>query len=411
VKRLVATLSAAGLVAGPAVTARAAGTALDVQSARGTAMASAMTAMVDDSSAIFYNAAGIAQGKIIDVQVGDSLVVPSFKFTDSQGRSTTTSFRVTPPLQIYESGGITDSLSIGVGVFTPFGLAVPWPAGWEGESVVTEASLATYDFNPTVAYRFGPLRIGAGLQLMRATVDLKKTIRASSDVSAEFGADTWGAGFNVAAQLEAIAHYLLLGLQYRSAVKLDFTGRAHFGDVPAPFQSTFRDQLATTSLTTPDILQMGVASRPLSNLVVDVDLVWYGWSKFRSIDVDLPNDPTGALSTSEPKNWSNTVNYHVGAELGLDASWRLRAGVLYDPSPSPSSTLLPDVPDADRLNLALGAGYEHPSGFGIDLGYQLIVLFDKKATPAVPDLAGTYGGFGNILGISLTYRTPKKASL
>jgi long-chain fatty acid transport protein len=390
-------------------TADAAGTALDIQSGRGTGMAAAVTAMIDDSSAIFYNPAGIAQGRIIDAQIGDALVMPSFKFTDAQGHSTSTLFKVSAPFQIYETGGITDQLSIGVGVFTPFGLTVPWPADWEGKSIVTEASLATYDFNPTVAYRVGPLRIGAGVQLVRATVDLKRTIDTPSEVSAELGADTWGEGFNVGAQLEAIAQYLSLGIAYRSAVTLDFTGDVHFGGVPAPFQATLHDQLVKTSLTNPDVLQMGVASHPLQNLVLDVDLVWYGWSKFHAIDIQYPNDASRTLSVPEAKNWSNTVNVHLGGELTVDSTWQLRAGAMYDPSPSPSNTLLPDVPDANRLNLAVGAGYAHPSGFSLDLGYQLLVLFTKTST--APQLAGSYGGLGNIIGISVEYRTPRKTAL
>jgi long-chain fatty acid transport protein len=389
-------------------TAVAAGTALDFQSGRATGMAAAVTAMIDDSSAVFYNPAGIAQGRIIDAQMGDALVMPSVKFTDTRGRSTSTLFNVSAPFQIYETGGITDQLSIGVGVFTPFGLTVPWPAEWEGKSIATEASLATYDFNPTVAYRLGPLRIGAGVQLVRATVDLKRTIDTPSEVSAELGADTWGEGFNVGAQLEAIAQVLSLGIAYRSAVTLDFTGDVHFGGVPAPFQATLRDQLVKTSLTNPDVLQMGVALHPVQDLVLDVDLVWYGWSKFHAIDIQYPNDASGTLSVPEAKNWSNTVNVHLGGELTVDRTWRLRAGAMYDPSPSPSNTLLPDVPDANRLNLAVGAGYAHPSGFSLDLGYQLVVLFNKTST--APQLAGSYGGLANVIGISVEYRTPRKTA-
>lgn len=369
-------------------------------------MAAAVTAMIDDSSAIFYNPAGIAQGRIVDAQVGDTLIMPSFKFTDPQGQSTSTLFKVSAPFQIYESGGITDHLSIGVGVFTPFGLTVPWPSEWEGKSIVTEASLATYDFNPTVAYRFGPLRIGVGVQLVRATVDLKRKIDTPSEVSAELGADTWGEGFNVGAQLEAMARYLSLGVAYRSAVTLDFTGNAHFDGVPPPFQATLHDQLVKTSLTNPDVFQMGVASHPLASLVIDVDLVWYGWSKFHAIDIKYPNDASGMLRAPEPKNWSNTVNVHLGGEVAVNDTWRLRAGAMYDPSPSPSNTLLPDVPDANRMNVAVGVGYAHPSGFSLDVGYQLLVLFSKTST-ATP-LAGTYSGLGNIIGISVGYRTPRK---
>jgi len=157
---------------------------------------------------------------------------------------------------------------------------------------------------------------------------------------------------------------------------------------------------------------MGVASRPVQNLLLDVDVVWYGWSKFHAIDIQYPNDTSGTLSasSSEAKNWSNTVNVHLGGELTVSGAWRVRAGVVYDPSPSPSNTLLPDVPDANRLGLAVGLGYLHPSGFGVDLGYQLLVLFSKTST-VPPPLAGAYSGEGNILGISVGYRTPKKAAL
>jgi long-chain fatty acid transport protein len=393
----------------PCRTADAAGTALDVQSGRATGMASAVTAMIDDSSAVFYNPAGIAQGKIVDVQVGDTLIIPTFTFTDTHGQSTSTRFSVSPPFQIYESGGITDQLSVGIGVFTPFGLTVPWPSEWAGKSIVTEASLATYDFNPTVAYRFGPLRIGAGLQLVRATVDVKKAIVTSSEGSSELGADTWGKGFNIGAQLEAIPRYLSLGVHYRSAVTLDFTGRAHFGGIPVPFQATLHDQLAKTSLIDPDILQMGVASHVLQNLVLDLDVVWYGWAKFHSIDISFPNDASGELSSSEPKSWRNVANVHLGGELTVNETWRLRAGAIYDPGPTPNNTLLPDVPDGDRVNLAAGASYKHPSGFGVDLGYELVVLFNRTSTAA--QLPGSYTGDGHVIGISVGYRTPKKNAL
>jgi long-chain fatty acid transport protein len=401
--RFVVTLLVAG-VWSFAQPASAAGIALDVQSARATAMAGSVTATVDDSSAIFFNPAGIARGKTIDVEVGDTLIVPSFQYTSPQGATTHNVAQVVPPFQAYESLGITDDLTIGVGVFTPFGLTLSWPPEWAGRSLITESSFATYDFNPTVAYRFGPVRIGAGLQLVRATVDLKRKIRTgAAEASTELGAGTWGAGANVGAQIDAVARYLTLGVHYRSAVSFHFDGEAHFDGVPAELQSTLFDQRVTTSLTTPDLLQMGVASHPIEDLVVDVDVVWYGWSKFRSIDIAFPNDASGTLSATEPKNWRNAVNVRAGAEGIVAGSWRVRGGVLYDPTPSPSSTLAPDVPDSTRLTLAAGGGYVHPSGLRVDLGYQFLRVFQKTST--LPQLPGDYSGIVNIVGLSVGYRT------
>ena len=78
-----------------------------------------------------------------------------------------------------------------------------------------------------MAYRFGPLRIGAGLQVVRATVDLKRKIETGSqEVSTELGGDAWGVGANVGVQVEAIKQYLSFGAHYRSAVQLDFSAAA-----------------------------------------------------------------------------------------------------------------------------------------------------------------------------------------
>ena len=59
--------------------ANAAGTALDVQGGRATGMAGATTAFIDDASAIYFNPAGMANGKGLDAQAGVNLIAPTFK--------------------------------------------------------------------------------------------------------------------------------------------------------------------------------------------------------------------------------------------------------------------------------------------------------------------------------------------
>jgi long-chain fatty acid transport protein len=387
--------------------ASAAGTALDVQSARGTGMASATTAIIDDSSAIFYNPAGMAQGKGLDAQVGITLIAPAFAYQGATGDKVTMPFSVVTPFQAYVAGGITDDLSIGVGVFTPYGLTLKWPDGWVGRHQITEASLRTFYINPTAAYKIGPFRIGAGFQLVRATVELQKDVAfGDQDGHADLGGGTWGAGGNVGIQLEAIKQYLSFGAHYRSAVKLAFDdGNVHFSNVPRGLAGTIHDQAVKTSVVQPDSLAFGVATHPLPKLAIDVDVVYYGWSRFKSIDINYPNDPTGSLNSSQPKNWSDTLNVHVGAEGALNDTWMLRGGVLIDPTPSPANTLTPDIPDATRINLAIGASWKHESGVKVDLGYQFIIVTTKSST--APQFKGDYSGLVNILGISVGFGTPK----
>ena len=185
------------------------------------------------------------------------------------------------------------------------------------------------------------------------------------------------------------------------APRLDFAGNAHFDNVPPALVATLHDQRVSSSLTQPDSLAFGVASRPIPALVIDVDLVWFGWKKTHAVAINFPDDQTGTLSSSMRKDWKNTVSLGVGGEAKVSQSWRVRAGVLYDPSPSPADTLTPETPDEDRLNLALGVGYRHGSGFHADLGYQLILLFKKPST--APELPGEYGGWVHILGITVGF--------
>lgn len=128
-------------------------------------------------------------------------------------------------------------------------------------------------------------------------------------------------------------------------------------------------------------------------------------NKFRAVELRFPEDTSGPLATNQAKNWNNTVNFHAGAEGILTDNWMLRGGILVDPSPSPASTLTPDVPDATRVNLALGGTYRTDTGFHVDVGYQLIFLTSKTST--APQLTGDYGGLVNILGLSLGYTTPR----
>lgn len=385
--------------------AEAAGTALDVQSGRGTGMASAMTAHVDDSSAIYYNPAGIAQGKTLDAQVGAAPLIAGHHFISPSGHQTNLKFAIATPFHAYVSGGITENISVGMGLYTPFGLSLAWPSKWEGRRLITEASNANYYFNPTAAYRYGPLRIGAGFQLVRSTVELKKAVAfGDQEGTVDLGGGTWGAGGNIGVQFQAIERYLDIGAHYRSAVKLNYDGLAHFTNVPAGLQGTLHDQAVTTSLVLPDSLAFGLASRPLERLLVDLDVVWFNWNHLDSVNIHFPQDATGSLSSVEPKRWQNQVNVHLGAEGTLSEHWRVRGGILYDPTPSPQSTLAPDIPDATRINLAAGATYAFTNGLRIDAGYQLLFLLTRTSTN--PLLPGDYGGNVNILGLSVGYRMP-----
>ena len=365
--------------------AHAAGIAVDLQSARAVGMAGSVVGFVDDASAIYFNPAGIAQGQGIDVMLGATLIIPFFNNTAANGVETNASSTpITPPF-FYATYGISDEVTVGVGVFTPYGLSLSYPDGWTGRFLVTSVSEKIFDINPTVAFHFGPVRFGGGAQISYATVELQNNLNLLTGnpnvytppaPAVDLGASTWGYGGNVGIQVDIIEKVLQIGAAYRSRVSYNFSGNAHFSNIPTQFQGQIHDQGANTSFTTPDSVALGLAYKPLSCLTLDADLTYFGWQVFQDIAINFPGTPS--LNTFELKSWHHTFNIRVGYEWTVDEHWTLRGGLMYDPTPSPTATLQPDVPDSSRINLAGGLGWR-AGAFHIDAGAQWIFFFNTTS--------------------------------
>jgi long-chain fatty acid transport protein len=385
---------------GLAGAAQAAGYQVDTQAARATGMATAVTSQIDDASSVLYNAAGMVNVKGLDVELGDTVIAPSYTYQPpGGGASTGSKTSPLPPVNFYAVYGLSNDVSFGVGFFSLYGNAVDWPTDWAGRYFATDVSLQTFDINPTVAVRvFDWIRLGLGADAVRGVVDIKRAINfVDTDGTSELGGSTWGGGVNAGVQLDILPKTLTFGAQYRSQVSLGFTGVAHFSGQPPELQNTLKDQSVSTTFTLPDSLQLGLAYVPIEHLTVAFDADWTNWSTLQAININFA-DPT--LAQSQYKNWRARWNFHIGGEYAINEQLRVRAGILIDPTPSPSYTLTPDLPDFNRVNIAVGAGYRWHQ-FQADLGYQLAILLSNTSTA---DFGGTYSGTAQVVGLSLSYR-------
>jgi len=393
--------------------AQAAGYAVDVHSARAIGMAQTMKAHVDDASAVFYNPAGLISGRQLDVQVGDTLIIPTFRFEDkATGKTYPTEGQVVPPPHIYAAYGINDDVSVGIGMFSLFGLVVPWPADWVGRFQTIHSELKTYYFNPEVAVRLGDrVRVGAGVQIIRGTAQLTRALSfPSQEGMVDLAGGAWAVGGNGGVMVDIIPRRLTFGATYRSAATLDIAGKAHFSNVPTEFQGTIYDQTATTHAHLPQTFGFGLAFWPIPTLRLAADADYTGWQVVHELAIVFPQSPptppstVGPLDTVLPKRWSHAWLVRTGAEFTLTDQWQLRAGIMYDSTPSPSDTITPELPDSNRINIGLGVGYRYYN-FNFDFGYQLVILLDTASTsPTQPIGTGTYSGTAHIPALTVGYR-------
>jgi long-chain fatty acid transport protein len=380
---------------------QAAGFQLDVGSARGIGMGDAVVATTDDAASLYYNPAGLAGRRGFDVSLGVGFIVPSISFrSDNTGTSTSTKSGVATPINAYVAYGFTDWLSIGVGLFNPYAAQANWPAGWEGAGLALSSNVQTFDINPSIAIAIHPrFKVAAGFQAMRGTVQIDRGFNfIDSTGQVSLGGAGWGYGWNFGFQVEVVEKIFTIGGSYRSGVQMDFTGRAHFTNIPVAFQSLLKDQPITSSVLMPETATFGIAIKPMASLRIGVQVSATTWNSFHDLTIKF-EDP--ALTSPLPKNWESVASFAIGAEYDINPSFAVRIGYVYDPTPSPNATLTPDLPDTTRNKFSVGAGWTSGFGLSVDVAYQLVLLDSKNST--APGFTGTYSGIAHVPALSLSY--------
>jgi long-chain fatty acid transport protein len=101
------------------------------------------------------------------------------------------------------------------------------------------------------------------------------------------------------------------------------------------------------------------AAYTIGQLTVEADADWTFWHSFTNLPITFQRNAIPTLpNVVNDRQWKDVCAVRVGAEYRVTDPLALRVGFVYDPSPAPAGTLGPDLPDADRLNYMVGAGYK-----------------------------------------------------
>jgi long-chain fatty acid transport protein len=412
--------SCAGLSAG-ARTANANSFYLSEHDAREVGRGDTGVATDTDPSGIFYNPAGIAVGSGTQFSIGAALIAPDASFTPTGGTKETsnTSPQVLPNAYVTHKFG--DLIAVGLGFHAPFGLEVDWPTNSTTADNVQTIALRTYYLSGVVGLdlnKFVPgLSVAAGIDVVPATVELLQaeyfgadhtcTNNAATEVNcgeAHIAGNATGVGGRFGAMWRpGFLPRLSLGVMYNTEVKLDFTGNAAF-IAPAPFRASLPpDGPASTDITLPQRLVAGAAYRPIDGLEIEANVSWVDWKKFETLTLNLPG-PTTAVT---PEGYTDTVSVRVGAEYAITHAVAVRVGYIFDPTPVPAQNLTPQLPDADRNDLTVGATF-HVSNFDIHAALLYVISTSRDTPPATgatmyqPEYHGTFDISALVAALQLT---------
>jgi len=397
------------------------GYAVPPQTAKAASLANAVTAGVDDPSAVYSNPAALS---VIDGNqvMGGVTYINTLSSVSNGGRTSSNQHEhdLIPTLFANYHIPKTD-LTLGLGAYAPFGLATTYGSNSITRFAAIRSKLTTMFITPSIAWKPSPyFSIGGGVSFVRSDAYLSRAVNFG-----QFGegrlriADTDNAyAYNLGILVKP-HDAVKLGLTYRSRVDLNFdTADTKFQDAAIAGGAVSRVRATGIHIPLPPVVSAGVNWQISDAWGVELVYDFTRWSEFArlkaSFETPLPA-LGGAVPISGftvPENWKDTSTIRFGASYKVTPNLSLRGGFALDQTPIPDSTLSPSIPGADFLTVTGGIGYNW-GNLGVDVGYMAVFYKTRKVTNNVLEAGGTapslpgrdkYETFQNLVSIHLRYR-------
>jgi long-chain fatty acid transport protein len=361
------------------------------QDAFASARGEAFVATADNPSAIYYNPAGISQLAGLNLRGGlyGLYLDPTFQPPDGAVNSGNTYHikdRYAAAAQLFGTYRSAQSpLSLGLGIYAPYGASITWPQDTGFRSVAIEASLIYMRFNPVAAVELLPgLSLGAGVMVDYGNISMEQGLRAREMPfvnSFRFSGDGWSVGYN-AGLLWQPHPKLALGATLRSATPITMDGETEFEQQPVIQPTTLP---ASAEFEYPYTVTMGISFRPTPRWNFEFNADYTDWSSLDTVTIYQHETPPYPVQQDVPVtlNWRASWMYAFGVTRYFDGGWRVSAGYVFNESSVPNDYYSPLAADLNRHFVTIGVGHKGRR-WDFDITYQFGYGPDHTVTGSTP---------------------------
>ncbi len=374
------------------------------------------SAHTEDASVAFFNPAGISFiPNKLSVAVGGFGAITEVEY---QSLETLQSYKTENPLgtPLYAAIAykVTNNVSVGLSVTTPFGTTVKWADDWTGREIVQKMELKSFYFQPMVSYKFNDwASIGVSYIYAKGIVDWDKAVTNLGGTLNINDEKATGSGFGVGFYLKPSSN-LDLSIAYRSPVimKAD-NGVATFTGVPeavltSPQLNVGADgqDAFTAELPLVDEYIIGLTYRITPKWLVSADFNYHGWERYSKLTLDFENAQVGNQADKtvlvSPKNFKNAKTFRIGTQYMLTDKLAGRLGYYFDESPYEDKYFIPETPSFDASVFTAGLGYKFGK-LGVDLAAALSFPEARKVNNDYLSFRGQAKAKPMYLGLGFTY--------
>jgi long-chain fatty acid transport protein len=284
---------------------------------------------------------------------------------------------------------VTDKLAVGLAVAAPYNFTTDYNSNSWTRYDALKSHLQTIDVNGTVAYRINDMfDVGVGVSAQYTDAELTSALPNLSPLlpdgsSSLKGKGNWDYGWNVGAQFHATPA-LTIGASYRSKIKHDLDGKVVIAGLLGPLAPNNVSTDGVANITTPWMANLGARWQVTDKTTLNASVSRIGWGEFDQIVVNYP----GRTQISE-QNYKDTTTYAVGVDHVVNDKLTLRAGVQFDPTPTPDVGRTARVPDGDRMLYAIGSTWQATDSIQWDAAVSYINFDDTRINRTETIYAGT----------------------
>ena len=389
----------------------AGGFQINLQGQKQTGMGHTGVGLLSDASTVLFNPGAMS---FLDsnyrISVGMNLLFPRVTYQELMPGNYTaeTVHNIGTPFTFYGTWKLKnlEKLSIGLGIYTPFGSKMQWEDDWLGQFLIREIDLKTIFFQPTVSYKLSDdFGIGLGLIYATGSFGLRKGVPVQ-DVNLEYGEGVLngkasGYGFNAGMYFKA-SDNLTFGFDYRSAVKTSINNGTASFTVPSSLSEYFPSTTFNTNIKLPSVLTLGIGYS-LKKFKFALDINQVGWKSYDSLVIDFADNTDKLADIHSARKYKDSFIIRIGAEYVLNKTLTFRMGSYFDKTPVQDGYLTPETPDVNKIGITAGLSLRPTKFMSIDFSFLFIEGQRRTDTNLETDFGGTYKSRALVPGIGFEF--------
>ncbi|MDJ1481972.1 outer membrane protein transport protein [Cytophagaceae bacterium YF14B1] len=376
-----------------------------------TGMAHAGAALKTDASTLVFNPGSsvFLEGNQVYVS-GNAAIINNSFLREGASKTEYADNGIAPPFSAGVMFGPKEGKwKAGLAAYTPFGGQTDWGKSWSGQMALTSLELQAIYLQPTFSYKISDkLGIGAGFIINFGHVDLQRNLPVTGSAggmgSAQLKGNGMGYGFNVGLYYQATDAFSL-ALTHRSTVKTTVDDGDAIFDVSTALSTSFpQPNTFKSTLNLPSTTTLGLGYKATDKFTLALDINYVHWSVYDTLSFDYKQNTPQLQDTKSPRNYKDSWAFRLGGQYGVTEKLAVRGGVGYVLTPIKDGYVTPEIPDANRIILTLGLGYQITDKFSIDAAFMFEDLEKRTQTNIETGLQGTYKTYAYIPSLALGYK-------